>query len=194
MTTRPIGAMVAVLAFCSSACGAPQPSQPTEPADPEAGAPAPPPPAPPSAPEPPAPLELVLAFKLDPRLSGPTYGGERWVSPPTYMGASGQDQVEVRVEGVTQGGGRKSVTPDWTTSDPSLVTITPTHGARVTIGVKRPGESRVTVSAPGVSKELIVTAREAGGVLLVQIVQLPTTATGAIGAPARASAPTRAKE
>jgi hypothetical protein len=37
---------------------------------------------------------INVAFKLDPRLSGPTYGGERWVSPPTYTAASAQDVVE----------------------------------------------------------------------------------------------------
>src|SRR5574342_139624 len=43
---------------------------------------------------------INVSFKLDPRLSGPTYGGERWVSPATYMGASAQDAVEVRARTV----------------------------------------------------------------------------------------------
>ncbi len=37
------------------------------------------------------PTAIQVSFKLDPRLSGPTYGGERWISPPTYMGANAQD-------------------------------------------------------------------------------------------------------
>lgn len=133
--------------------------------------------------------DVALSFKLDPRLSGPTYGGERWVSPPTYTGARGQDAVDVRAEGVEPGGRPRPVAPDWIASDPELVTVSPEHGARVTIQVKGPGESRVTVACAGLSKELVVRARGAGGTMQVEIEQLATVK-AAVAAPARKE-PTR---
>src|SRR5439155_27115962 len=65
------------------------------------------PPAPARGERPPAAAAqsgIRVTFKLDPRLSGPTYGGERWVSPQTYSGANAQDAVEARVFAVDDKG------------------------------------------------------------------------------------------
>jgi hypothetical protein len=57
----------------------------------------------PVAPETPSLKVLTVAFKLDPRLTGGTYGGERWVSPPKYTTAGEEADVatvEVRIHGL----------------------------------------------------------------------------------------------
>ncbi len=45
---------------------------------------------------------IQISFKLDPRLTDSTYGGERWVSPRTYTGANAPDQG---ARGYTKGDG-----------------------------------------------------------------------------------------
>ncbi len=106
-----------------------------------------------------APLTgIMVSFKLDPRLSGGSYGGERWVSPPTYTGASGQDVVEARASGVGSKGQAIPISPKWIATDPAMVTISPDQGEQVKITVKRVGESTVHVTADGVTKELLIKA------------------------------------
>jgi hypothetical protein len=114
---------------------------------------------------------IQVSFKLDPRLSGPTYGGERWVSPPTYRGAGAQDTVEVRAAAVDAAGMPLKIDFQWTASDPEKVAITPTRGEQVKITAKRAGESVVTVNAGGSSRKLTVKAVEVNGVRQVSISQ-----------------------
>src|SRR5919197_455158 len=60
------------------------------------------------------PLKAIhISYKLDSRLTGSTYGGERWVSPRTYVGVSGQTTVDVRVAGVDASGTPVDVAPAW---------------------------------------------------------------------------------
>jgi FKBP-type peptidyl-prolyl cis-trans isomerase FklB len=129
-------------------------------------------PASPQAAEPSAtPREVRISFMLDPRLLGPTYGGERWIAPPTYTGTSGQDTVEVRADVVDAQGVRAKSSPRWIPSDSEMVTVSPSEGGRVKIIVKRAGESKVKVVAPGVSRELVVKAQYQGKVIQVEIAQ-----------------------
>ncbi|HSB82845.1 MAG TPA: hypothetical protein VLM91_29055 [Candidatus Methylomirabilis sp.] len=122
---------------------------------------------------PPALTAINVVFKLDPRLSGPTYGGERWVSPPIFMGASAQDTVEARVEGVDARGRPVRITPRWTPGDPEMVEISPAEGSSVKIIVKRAGESTVEVASHGISKRLSIKAEYKGNALHVQLSQKP---------------------
>lgn len=124
-----------------------------------------------AAPAAPSRTTLTLSFKLDPRLAGPTYGGERWVSPRTYTGASAQDTVEVRAVAVDARGRRLKLDLEWTVSDPETVTVSPPRGERVRIEVKRAGESVVTVKAGEVSRSLTVRSVEARGLRQVIISQ-----------------------
>jgi FKBP-type peptidyl-prolyl cis-trans isomerase FklB len=101
---------------------------------------------------------IMVSFKLDPRLSGGSYGGERWVSPPIYTGSSGQDVVEARASGVGTKGQAIPINPKWVASDPAMVTISPDQGEQVKITVKSVGESRVQVTADSVTKELLIKA------------------------------------
>ncbi len=114
---------------------------------------------------------IQVSFKLDPRLSGPTYGGERWVSPPTYRGASAQDTVEARASAVDSAGRPLEADLEWTVSDPERVSVAPPRGEHVKITVKRAGESVVTVKARGASRKLTVKAVETNGIRQVIISQ-----------------------
>lgn len=117
------------------------------------------------------PATINFSFKLDPRVSGPTYGGERWVSPRTYTGASAQDTVEARALAVDARGRRVSGGVEWTSSDPETVTVAPPRGERVVITAKRAGESTITVSSGAASRRLAVKVVRANGTLQVSISQ-----------------------
>jgi hypothetical protein len=111
----------------------------------------------------PATRDLKISFKLDPRLSGPTYGGEKWVSPRTYQGPSAERSVDARASTVDALGLMKGVSADWSASDPGLLQVSPAHGERVTITARRPGESSVTVKHDGLTRKLSVKAVQNDG-------------------------------
>jgi hypothetical protein len=117
------------------------------------------------------PTAITLSFKLDPRLAGPTYGGERWVSPKTYTGAGAQDTVEARARAVDAQGRPLKVNLEWTVADPELVTVSPPRGEQVRIAVKRVGQGTVTVKAGGTSRKLTVKVVETKGIRQVSISQ-----------------------
>ena len=118
-----------------------------------------------------AAARINLVFKLDPRLAGGTYGGERWVSPPIYTGASGQDVVEAKATAVDAKGRPANPSIDWKPSEPEMVTVSPPRGQQVKIAVKRAGESNVTVTSGGVSRKLVVKAEDKNGVRQLTITQ-----------------------
>jgi FKBP-type peptidyl-prolyl cis-trans isomerase FklB len=131
--------------------------------------------------------DILLAYKLDPRLAGPTYGGERWVSPPVFMGASAQDTVDVKVLGIDAKGRSIHINPEWMPSDPEMVTVSHSPGDQVRITVHRAGESKLQVSTKSFSKELAIKAEYKNKFLLVQITPVerrPAEAPAAQGAPA----------
>jgi hypothetical protein len=118
-----------------------------------------------------APGTIHVVFKLDPRMSGPTYGGDRWISPKTYTGANAQDTVEVRASVVDARGAPTKAPIEWSPSDPEVVTVSPPRGGHVKLTVKRAGESSVTVKAAGASRRLTVQAVRRSGVWQVTISQ-----------------------
>jgi len=112
----------------------------------------------------PAALRLNISFKLDPRLSGGTYGGERWVSPATFTSPA-QEGTETKIDAkVTALDGRGApvrIEPTWAATDPSMVTVAPVSPGKadhLMITVKHVGETKLTISALGVSKELRIKA------------------------------------
>jgi hypothetical protein len=119
----------------------------------------------------PATGAIQLAFKLDPRLSGATYGGERWVSPPIYQGSSGQSTVEAKASVMDASGRPTKASIDWKSSDPEMVTVSPAAGEKVTITVKRAGESSLTLTSGAVSRKLGVKALDRNGARQVTISQ-----------------------
>jgi FKBP-type peptidyl-prolyl cis-trans isomerase FklB len=121
--------------------------------------------------EPAAASDIRFSFKLDPRLAGGTYGGERWVSGPAYTGIGGQNTVEVRAKVLDAAGRPLNISPKWVPDDPAMLSVSPGDGQQVTITVQRAGESRLKVTSQGVTKELSVTAAVRNDVLQVQIAQ-----------------------
>ena len=120
-----------------------------------------------------SPTEIRLLFKLDPRLNGPTYGGERWLSPPTFTSGAQEGStaaVDVKVQGVDARGRVVAVTPEWTPADPEMVSVTG-EGDRFRIIAKRAGESKLRVAAQGVSMDLVVKAKNLGKAMQVEIHQ-----------------------
>jgi hypothetical protein len=114
---------------------------------------------------------MAVSFKLDPRLTQGLYMGDRWVSPPTYVGATAQDTVEARVQGLDAQGKARSVKPEWIPADPGMVAVTPALGDQVKITVRRAGESKLNVVSAGVSKELSIKAVYQDNAIRVEIAQ-----------------------
>jgi hypothetical protein len=108
---------------------------------------------------------LRVSFKLDPLLSGPTYGGERWVSQPTYMSAvqpGREGNVEAKAEVMEPSGRMAPIKPEWIPADPGMITVVSVGDARlghVKMTVRHSGESKVKVVWQSASKELLVKAR-----------------------------------
>jgi hypothetical protein len=121
--------------------------------------------------EPAAVSDIRFVFKLDPRLAGGTYGGERWVSPHTYTGIVGQNTVEVRARVVDAAGRPTNISPEWIPDNPAMVSVSPGDGERVKITVQGAGESRLKVTANGASRELVIRAKSTNGTLQVEISQ-----------------------
>lgn len=119
--------------------------------------------------------DIKVSFKVDPRLTRSLYMGDRWVSPPTYVGTNGQDTVEARAKGVDVKGVTMQVTPKWIPSDPEMVTVASSEGNEVKITVKRAGESHLRLAIENGSgevilfKELLIKAWSQGGAIQVEI-------------------------
>ena len=121
--------------------------------------------------EPEAASDIKFSFKLDPRLAGGTYGGERWVSRPTYAGIGGQNIVEVRARVLDAAGRPTNISPKWIPDNPAMVSVTPGDGMQVKITVQGAGESKLKVAAPGFSRGLSIKATLTNDVMQVQISQ-----------------------
>jgi hypothetical protein len=114
---------------------------------------------------------ITLSFKIDPRVLGPTYGGEHWVSPATYTGARAQGSVDTRARAVDAKGAPVHAEMEWKVSDPDLLTVSPPRGTRVTITARRAGTSTVTVMAGRASRTLTVKAEQPGGLWQLSVSQ-----------------------
>ena len=117
---------------------------------------------------------IQVSFKLDSKLSGPTYGGEKWVSPATYtaLGDASGVTVETKAEGVSPKTSVK-IRPTWVPSDPEMVTVMPGEGSKVTITVKRAGTSSVRVTSGELSRNLSLKAELRNSLLQVEITTGP---------------------
>jgi len=105
---------------------------------------------------------IQVYFKLDPRLLGPTYGGQRWVSPSTYgpVQAPGETYViEARAEAIDKSGQPFHTNFEWHPENSEMVSVKPGQDDEVMITIKGPGESRLQVTSPGgASKTLHIKA------------------------------------
>lgn len=109
---------------------------------------------------------LTVSFRLDPRLTRGLYMGDRWVAPATFNSLSAPAGTSIAVPARAQGfdamGRRWKVSPGWEASDPEAVTISPPRGGEVTITVRRPGTSTVTLRSGQTTKRLTIVAEQRG--------------------------------
>lgn len=102
--------------------------------------------------------DFSVSFKLD----GPAKSGsgpaDRWV--PRISGAgAGVLKLYARAEGRDAAGNPVDISPDWISADPSSVEVWPDHGNAVTITVWGASASNLTVTVPGLSKDLMISAQ-----------------------------------
>lgn len=127
-------------------------------------------------PAPPGALtDMKISFKVDPRVTGGMYMGDRWISPPTFVQVGLPDvkeiSVEARCEGLDAKGVPLAIKPQWISADPEMVAVSPSTGNEVRIVVKRAGQSGLDVAFQGVSRKLTVKAAYKGNALQVEITQ-----------------------
>jgi len=118
--------------------------------------------------------DIEISFKLDPRLTRSLYMGDRWVAPPTFSGTRREGDtytLEARVQGITAAGRRIRVSPAWIPSDPEIVKVSAAGEDTVSILVTQPGESRLQLTTPGFTKELLIKSTREGDSMQVQISQ-----------------------
>jgi hypothetical protein len=122
--------------------------------------------------------EIQVFYRLDPWLVSGNYVGGLWASPPV-LGPVTQGgltfSLEAKAQGLDLSGQTVAVTPQWISSDPNTVMVSPGQGAQVTMVVLRAGQSTLTVSDQGISKQLAVKAALSGPSLVVEISQQPFT-------------------
>lgn len=113
---------------------------------------------------------IEVSFKLD-SAQGPDTGA-RWV-PPAYAGVQqgAEFTVEAKAWGLDAAGKTTTISPAWVAADPNMVEVSPGTGEAVKITVRDAGQSKLIVAAPGVAKELSISAISAGQAMHVQISQ-----------------------
>ena len=92
--------------------------------------------------------------------------------------------VDARVESIDAKGRGQSVVPEWTRGRPRDGDGLAWPGNQFRITVTRPGESKLTVAANGVSKELAIKSKALGNAVQVEIVQQPAKAAQIAGSAA----------
>ena len=112
---------------------------------------------------------IQLSFKRDPRLVDPFRGIGPWVTGSNYGGATAQDTVEARAEGVDATGKPTKISPQWIPSDPEMVTVSPSQGDNVKITVHKAGESKLKITYQSLSKELEIRAKYINKFMLFEI-------------------------
>lgn len=138
--------------------------------------------------------DIKLSYKRDPRLVDPYRGIGPWAPGPNFGGATAQDTVEVRAEGVDAAGRPTKISPKWFPSDPKIVTVSPSQGDDVKITVHRAGESKLQIAYQRLSKELVVRAQYVNKFIVLEIFQPAAVKLDAPPAPESPSALKTKKE
>jgi hypothetical protein len=113
---------------------------------------------------------ISVFFKLDPRLTA-GYGGDRWVSPPTYTRVGDAKRAVIEARAQAQSATQEAGALQWTSSDPAMVHVTPDKGGAVSITVTRAGASKIRITSGDITKELAVKAEHRNDALQVEISQ-----------------------
>lgn len=116
---------------------------------------------------------IQVEFKLDTRITGSLYMGERWVSPSTYdtVQPGAIFAVEARAQLVDEDGRPLQSDIEWMPADPGVVAVTPGQGNQVTIQIRGAGETSVQVISQGIAKTLAITATYQDDAIRVKITQ-----------------------
>jgi FKBP-type peptidyl-prolyl cis-trans isomerase FklB len=77
--------------------------------------------------------------------------------------------VEIRAEGVDASGRPARISPEWSTSDPEVATVSPSKGVDVKVTVHKLGQSKLKITYQAVSKELVLNARKEGSLLVFDV-------------------------
>ncbi len=117
--------------------------------------------------------DIQLSFKRDPRMVDSFRGVGEWAFGNSYQGATAQDTVEARAEGVNAVGKPVKISPEWSASDAEMVTVSPSQGDDVKITVHKAGESKLKITYQGVAKELVVKGQYVGKFMLFVIAPPP---------------------
>ena len=113
--------------------------------------------------------DIDVSFKLVPGVAKPGHEDGAWVAPPIQSPyKEGAFTVEARVQGRDAKGRPVDVSPEWT-AGASSVRVEPSQGSLVKITVRAVGESNVTMTAMGFSKDLWVSAINQGNAIKVRI-------------------------
>lgn len=124
------------------------------------------------APRPAPSPRLVASFRLDPTLTQGLQMGDRWVSPPEFYFAQPGTQfvVQVKAQNLDARGAHLDVAGDWATTNPEMVAITRGPDG-ITLVVREPGESDLTLRAGAGIKSLHISAERLPDSMRVRITQ-----------------------
>jgi hypothetical protein len=101
------------------------------------------------------------------------YMGDVWVAPAQFTDAQAGKQYvgDARAFGQDDKGNQVEISPKWQPSDPTMVEVTPNLGHKVKLTVRKSGQSYLTVTADGISKNLTIKATYEDKALHVEISQ-----------------------
>lgn len=116
---------------------------------------------------------IAVTFRLDPAVTRGLYLGDRWVSPPVFRFAQPGDRymVQARLQQIDGAGEAIDLSGDWAASDPGMVAIERGVHDVVTLIVREPGRSRVTVTSGTRAAVLDIRAQRTGDAMDVTITQ-----------------------
>lgn len=122
------------------------------------------------------PERLTVALRLDPSLTQGMFMGDRWVSPPEFYFAQPGSVfvVQAKAQHRDGRGERHDFTGNWNATNPRMVEIqrnAQPDARTVTLAIRQPGDSDVTVSAGGETVVLHVHAVQLADSIQVHIRQ-----------------------
>ncbi|MDD2904077.1 MAG: hypothetical protein PHU44_16755 [Syntrophales bacterium] len=117
--------------------------------------------------------EIKVSFQVDPRVTRGMYMGEHWISPPTYLriGESKTVIVPVQAFGLDAQKRETKIAPQWKSSNPSVVRVSPIQGHKVEITVLKAGQSDLTATYGKLSKKLVIKSTPLAETMRVEIYQ-----------------------
>ena len=117
---------------------------------------------------------MVVAYRLDPSVTGGLFMGDRWVTPARYAFAQQGTKfvVQAKMQAIDDAGSDPlDLSGNWASRDPEMVALTREADGVVTIEVRKPGRTELVASAGGETRTLQVTAKQTPDSMQVAIEQ-----------------------